>query len=46
MLGPDEHEQNARAYGSNTARLQQLKRLFDPDGIFTSAISIPVQKAA
>lgn len=46
MLGPEEHDQNARAYGSNTARLQQLKRIFDPEEIFTSAISIPVQKAA
>lgn len=45
MLGPEEHEQNARAYGSNTARLQELKLIFDPEEIFTSAISIPVQKA-
>jgi hypothetical protein len=46
MLGPDDHEQIAHAYGSNAARLQQLKRLFDPDGIFASAVSLPLQRAA
>jgi FAD/FMN-containing dehydrogenase len=46
MLGPEEREQTAQAYGSNSGRLQQLKRLFDPDGVFTSAISLPVRKAA
>jgi hypothetical protein len=46
MLGPEEHEQNARAYGVNTVRLQQLKRLFDSDGVFTSATTLPIQKAA
>jgi hypothetical protein len=42
MLGPDEHEQTGQAYGSNGGRLTTLKRVFDPDGIFTSAISLPV----
>jgi FAD/FMN-containing dehydrogenase len=46
MLGPDDYEQTAHAYGANTGRLQQLKRLFDPDSVFTSAISLPLQKAA
>jgi FAD/FMN-containing dehydrogenase len=46
MLGPDDHEQTAHAYGANVARLQQLKRLFDPDSVFASAISLPLQKAA
>jgi FAD/FMN-containing dehydrogenase len=46
MLGPNDLEQTAHAYGSNASRLQQLKRRFDPDGIFSSAISLPLQSAA
>jgi hypothetical protein len=46
VLGPDDHEQTAHAYGANTSRLQQLKRRFDPDGVFASAISLPLQRAA
>jgi FAD/FMN-containing dehydrogenase len=40
LLGPDEHNQIAQAYGSNLARLQIVKRRFDPDGIF-SATPLP-----
>ena len=46
FLGPDDHEQTAQAYGTNASRLRAVKRLFDPDGIFTSAISLPLQRAA
>jgi FAD/FMN-containing dehydrogenase len=46
MLGPDDYEQTAHAYGTNTRRLLQLKRLYDPEGIFSSAISLPLQRAA
>jgi FAD/FMN-containing dehydrogenase len=46
MLGPDDHEQSAHAYGVNLARLHKVKRLFDPDSLFTSAISLPLQRAA
>jgi len=46
ILGPDDHEQTAQAYGPNASRLQRLKRLFDPEGVFTSALSLPLQKAA
>jgi FAD/FMN-containing dehydrogenase len=46
MLGPNDHEQTAHAYGANAVRLQQLKRRFDPDGVFSSAISLPLQRAA
>jgi hypothetical protein len=46
MLGPDDYEQTAHAYGANTGRLQRVKRLVDPDGVFTSAISLPLQRAA
>ncbi|HVJ44041.1 MAG TPA: FAD-binding oxidoreductase [Dongiaceae bacterium] len=34
MLGPDHHEQIARAYGSNLVRLLDIKRRVDPDGMF------------
>jgi FAD/FMN-containing dehydrogenase len=46
MLGPDDYEQTAHAYGANTGRLQHLKQLFDPESVFRSAISLPLQKAA
>jgi FAD/FMN-containing dehydrogenase len=46
MLGPDEHEQAVHAYGGNLGRLQRVKRLFDPEGVFSSAISLPLQRAA
>jgi len=46
MLGPDEEEQAAQAFGHNLGRLQRAKRLYDPAGVFSSAISLPLQKAA
>ena len=46
VLGPDDYEQTAQAYGSNAGRLQRMKRLFDPEDVFSSAISLPLQKAA
>jgi FAD/FMN-containing dehydrogenase len=41
LLGPDDREQAAGAYGGNAARLRALKRRFDPDGVFASAIPLP-----
>jgi FAD/FMN-containing dehydrogenase len=35
MLGPDDHEQVAHAYGQNAARLLAAKARFDPDGLFS-----------
>jgi hypothetical protein len=35
LLGPDDHEQIAHAYGPNAARLAAAKARFDPDGIFS-----------
>jgi len=46
LLHAHDYEQTAHAYGANTGRLLQLKRLFDPQGVFTSAISLPLQSAA
>jgi FAD/FMN-containing dehydrogenase len=41
LLGPDDHEQIANAYGKNAIRLGAAKRHFDPDGVF-SAIPLPL----
>lgn len=41
LLGPNDHDQIALAYGSNIGRLRALKRRFDPDGLFTSAAPLP-----
>jgi FAD/FMN-containing dehydrogenase len=41
LLGPDNREQVAGAYGGNAPRLCALKRRFDPDGVFASAIPLP-----
>jgi FAD/FMN-containing dehydrogenase len=40
LLGPDDREQIADAYGANAARLRTAKARIDPDGIF-SAIPLP-----
>jgi hypothetical protein len=40
LLGPDEHEQIAHAYGSNLSRLQKVKHDYDPENFF-KGISIP-----
>ena len=40
QLAPNDREQARDAY-SNGARLKALKRRFDPDGVFASAIPLP-----
>jgi len=40
LLGPDDHEQIANAYGDNGTRLVAAKGHFDPDGVF-DAIPLP-----
>src|SRR5215468_39050 len=46
MMGPDDYDQAAHAYGPNLARLQQVKQRFDPECVFTSTICLPLQRAA
>ncbi len=41
LLGPDDREQAAAAYGGNAGRLRVLKHHFDPDGVFASVIPLP-----
>jgi len=41
LLGRNDREQAAAAYGDNAARLRTLKRRFDPDRVFASAIPLP-----
>lgn len=41
LLGPDAREQISAAYGGNGRRLGELKRKFDPDNVFSSAIPLP-----
>jgi FAD/FMN-containing dehydrogenase len=38
LLGPDEHQRVRLAYGTNAGRLQDLKRRYDPEGVFNSAV--------
>ena len=41
LLAPNAHEQNDEAYGANGRRLREIKRRFDPDNLFSSAIPLP-----
>jgi FAD/FMN-containing dehydrogenase len=41
LLGRNDREQAAAAYGGNAARLLALKHRFDPDRVFGSAIPLP-----
>lgn len=40
LLGPDEEEQTALAYGPNTSRLLDVKDRFDQNGVF-QATALP-----
>ena len=41
LLAPNAHEQIDGAYGANGRRLREIKRRFDPDNLFSSAIPLP-----
>lgn len=40
-LAPDAYEQVDSEYGCNALRLRRLKKRFDPDGVFSSALALP-----
>jgi hypothetical protein len=46
LLGPDNHDQIAVAYGQNDARLRAAKARFDPQGIFSATALPPIAKPA
>jgi FAD/FMN-containing dehydrogenase len=41
LLAPDAYDQISCAYGSNSTRLKEIKKQFDPEGMFLSAIPLP-----
>lgn len=41
LLGPEAQEQSNAAFADNRDRLLDLKQRFDPDGVFSSALSLP-----
>ena len=41
LLGPNDHAQISESYGDNGERLRKIKKQFDPNGVFDSAIPLP-----
>jgi hypothetical protein len=46
LLGPDDADSAAESFGRNVERLARVKRLYDPDNVFCSAIPLPPGRQA
>jgi hypothetical protein len=44
LLGPQDLDRAASSYGPNGERLARAKRRYDPDGVLSSAIPLPVSR--
>jgi FAD/FMN-containing dehydrogenase len=45
LLAPGDEDRAAKGYGRNASRLVKAKQHYDPDNVFSSAISLPVGTA-
>jgi hypothetical protein len=46
LLGLDDADRAAQSFGPNAERLAKVKRLYDPDNVFCSAIPLPIGRRA
>jgi len=46
LLGPDDADRAAGSFGPNVERLARVKRLYDPEDVFRSAIPLPISLRA
>ena len=46
LLGPDDADRAAGSFGPNAERLAKIKRLYDPDNVFCSAIPLAIDRRA
>jgi hypothetical protein len=44
LLGPNEYDRAAKSYGGNAEKLARIKREYDPENVFFSAIPLPDER--